>query len=251
MRHLHVFGGPHLTYGGERREIPDGSKRLLVFVAIQRRPVDRRHLAGMLWPECGDARAAGNLRSALWRLRCAELDVLDTGKRAISVDPGVVVDVHEVFGWAMRLGSDTARPEDLRVPDTWVDALDLLPGWYDDWILAERERMRQVVLHALEALSLRLVAAGRLSEAVDAALLAVSAEPLRESAQCRLVEAHLAEGNLVEARRSYELYQNILGRELGVVPSERIGRLVRAIPAQRRPGEFVGTVSAPTSLPGR
>ena len=60
------------------------------------------------------------------------------------------------------------------------DALDLLPGWYDDWVVFERERLRQRLLHALEMLSLRLVRQGRFGEAVEAALL-VHAEPLRES----------------------------------------------------------------------
>jgi DNA-binding SARP family transcriptional activator len=247
MRLLHVFGGPHLTYEGARREIPEGSKRLVVFAALQRRRVERRYAAGMLWPECSDARAAGNLRSALWRLRGADIDVLDVDKWSIEVRDDVLVDSREVVDWASRLADGTAEAADLRVPSVWVEALNLLPGWYDDWILTERERMRQTVMHALEALSVRLVAAQRCPEAVDAALLAVCAEPLRESAQRRLIEAHLAEGNLVEARRSYDLYRGLLSRELGVEPTQAIARLVATIPSQRTPGQHS---AAPAALLG-
>jgi DNA-binding SARP family transcriptional activator len=80
-----------------------------------------------------------------------------------------------------------------------MDSLELLPGWYDDWVLLERERTRQRLLHALEALSREHRAAGRCAEAVEAALVAVNAEPLRESAHRELLESHLAEGNWVEA----------------------------------------------------
>jgi hypothetical protein len=56
---------------------------------------------------------------------------------------------------------------------------DLLPGWYDDCVLLERERVRQLHMHALEALAEKLAAAGRYGEAVPAAYAAVVAEPLR------------------------------------------------------------------------
>jgi DNA-binding SARP family transcriptional activator len=121
--------------------------------------------------------------------------------------------------WATRLieGHDTER--DLTISPWVADALDLLPGFYDDWALMERERVRQRILHALEALSEKLAAAGRFADAIEAAMLATSAEPLRESAQRALIKAHAAEGNMTEARRSYRAYHDLLHRELGVAPS--------------------------------
>src|SRR5689334_21330076 len=75
-----LFGGPYVMRGCERLEVPDGSKRLLVFIALNAGKVDRRYTAGALWPLGSDERAAGNLRSALWRLKCAGIDVLETDK---------------------------------------------------------------------------------------------------------------------------------------------------------------------------
>jgi DNA-binding SARP family transcriptional activator len=124
--------------------------------------------------------------------------------------------------WATRLIEGSAFARDLTVPPSVADALDLLPGWYDDWALAERERIRQRLLHALEALSGRFTSLGRFADAVDAALLAVSAEPLRESAQRTLIEAHVGEGNLTEARRSFLAYRALVRRELGVDPSNEL-----------------------------
>jgi DNA-binding SARP family transcriptional activator len=104
----------------------------------------------------------------------------------------------------------------------------LLPGWSEDWIILEREHIRQRLLHALEALSRHLVEAGRYAEAVDAAVWAVGAGPLRESGIRVLIEAHLAEGNLVEARQVYEVYASTLRRELGIEPGRQLAGLVRA-----------------------
>src|SRR5690349_1193595 len=56
---LHLFGGPYVTFGGGRRDVPEGSKRLLVYVALQRGRVERRSAAGALWPVGDDVRASG------------------------------------------------------------------------------------------------------------------------------------------------------------------------------------------------
>jgi len=217
---VHLFAGPYVTLGDERWEVPEGSKQLLAFVALRRRRVERRQAAGTLWP-CGDEeRAAGNLRSALWRLRRAGINVLITDKWSLALSCDVLVDLHLIEQWATRLIDGQAAGDDLTVTPSVVDALDLLPGFYDDWVLMERERIRQRILHALEVLSETLAAEGRFADAIEAAMLATGAEPLRESAQRALIKAHIAEGNLTEARRSYRAYHNLLYRELGVAPSD-------------------------------
>src|SRR5262249_54078586 len=101
---------------------------------------------------------------------------------------------------------------------------ELLPGWYDDWVLIERERHRQLSLHALEALCDHLIAAGR-----QAALTGVAREALRESAHRGLVRVHLAEGNVWEAITGYRRYEEIAARELGVEPSPMMRSLLSRI----------------------
>lgn len=146
----------------------------------------------------------------------------------------VLVDLHLVGAWAARLIRGAASGSDLGIIPWGVDAIDLLPGWYDDWALVERERIRQRLLHALEALSRQLVRVRRCAEAVEAAMMAVSAEPLRESAQRALIEAHMAEGNWVEARRSFEAYRDVLDRELGTEPDPELAAMVRRPVYQRQ-----------------
>jgi DNA-binding SARP family transcriptional activator len=228
---LHLFGGPYVSFDGDRREVPEGSKRLLAFVAMHRGRIERRCAAGTLWPVGGDIRASGNLRSALWRLRGLGVELITADKWSLRLCDDVLVDLHVTSDWANRLIQNTAEAADLMILPWWADALDLLPGWYDDWALMERERIRQRMLHALEALSRGLTRTARCAEAVEAAMMAVSAEPLRESAQRVLIEAHLAEGNWVEGRRSYEAYRDLVRRELGVDPP---ADLIADIPVPHR-----------------
>ena len=237
---VHLFDGPFVTIEGKRFDVPEGSKRLLAFVALRQRHVERRYASGTLWPLGDDHRAAGNLRSALWRLRGAGIDILSADKWSLSLMGHVEVDAQLMLDWAERIINGAAGPCDLAVVPQHVDALDLLPGLYEDWAIMERERIRQRMLHALETLSRRLVNVGRYADAVEAALTAISADTLRESAHCALIEAHAAEGNWGEARRSYESYRDLVRRELGVDPSRDLTAFV-----DRRAAVFVRSM-APT-----
>jgi DNA-binding SARP family transcriptional activator len=84
----------------------------------------------------------------------------------------------------------------------------------------------------------------RCAEAVEAAMMAVSAEPLRESAQRTLIEAHLAEGNWVEGRRTFEAYRAILDRELGTQPAPELAAMVHRPSNGARPLKAVTSGAA-------
>jgi DNA-binding SARP family transcriptional activator len=99
---------------------------------------------------------------------------------------------------------------------------ELLPGWYDDWVMVEAEDWRQLRLHALETLAGRLVDEERFGDAAASALAAVRAEPLRETARGALIRVHLAEGNQSEAIREYDRYRDLLLTELGLEPTDKL-----------------------------
>jgi len=227
---VNLFRGPFVSVGGTRYEVPAGSKRLLTFVALRRGRVERPHAAGALWPDGGDGRAAGNLRSALWRLRGAGIDVLVADKWSLALRDDVVVDVHVLNEWADRVIGGRPAADDLALSWLAPEHVDLLPGWYDDWAIIERERLRQRVLHAIEALSRTLVAVGRYADAVEAAEAATMASPLRESACRVLVEAHLAAGDRDGAERALTAFRTISLRVIGREPSPRLTGLLCSVP---------------------
>lgn len=223
---VNLLSGPFVVIYGHRYEIPEGSKRLVAFVSMYGGRLERRYVAGSLWPCVDDNRAAGNLRSALWRLRGAGVDIISADKWSVSLLDDVDVDLDESGRWAERVIRNAARDEDFEGIADRAGALDVLPGCYDDWVIAERERIRQRTMRALEALSRSLTALGRFGEAVEAAMTAVSAEPLRESGQRAIIEAHLGEGNITEAYRVFLAYRQLLNRELGIEPSPSLLDLV-------------------------
>jgi DNA-binding SARP family transcriptional activator len=224
---LHLFGGPFVRFGARRAEIPEGSQRLLVFVALRRGAVDRRHAAGILWPDGTDTRAAGNLRSALWRLNNAGISLIRADKYRLVLRDDVFVDLRIINDWAGRLIDGSASGPDLGVIPWNIQEFELLPGWYDDWALLERERVTQRMLHGMEMQIRRLIQHGRCAEAVEVALVATGADPLRESAQQSLIEAYLAEGNWAEAHRRFESYRLLVRDELGIQPGVRLSALVQ------------------------
>ena len=105
-----LFGVPYVSVDGERLDVPEGSKRLLAFVCLGGRRIERRRAAGVLWPDGDDVRAAGNLRSALWRLKGCGIDVVDSDKVLLWLREDAVVDVEVMQGWATRLIAGQPEP---------------------------------------------------------------------------------------------------------------------------------------------
>jgi DNA-binding SARP family transcriptional activator len=222
---LSLLDGFELSIDRSPVDLALGPQRVLAFLALQERPVLRAYVGGCLWAGKSDERAAANLRAALWRLSEPGPPLVGSSAAHLSLSPEVSVDVRDAIEGARRL----LNPQGSVVDGDFEEFLlsgDILPDWYEDWVLIERERLRQLRLHALEALCGRLIAAGRLAEAIDVALAAVAAEPLRESAHRLLIRAHLAEGNRAEAVRQFDTYREILWTGLGVAPSGQLTALM-------------------------
>ena len=78
----------------------------------------------------------------------------------------------------------------------------------------------------------RLTAAHRLDEAAAAALAAVRAEPLRESARAALIRVHIADGQQSTALEKFVRYRVLLHAGLGIEPTSRLTQLVRGLTSQ-------------------
>ncbi len=218
-----------LTSRGQPIDLPHSAQRLVALVALLGRPVARAYAAGTLWLDMAEDRAHANLRSALWRLRRPGYEVIRTSGDRLVLDARASVDVHDLSDWARSLEAPDAELDEARI-DQLVHAADLLPDWYDDWLVLERERFQQLRLHALESCCAKLSAAGRHGRAIEVGLAAVATESLRESAHRALIGVYLAEGNLGAAVRQYDTYRTLLADELGLEPSPLMHDLVSTLP---------------------
>ena len=222
---LHVGGSPV-------DDMSAGSQRLLVFLALNHRAIARIVLAGTMWPDVSDERAGISLRSALARLDATTREAVDYGGTgALGLAERVTVDLRQAEALAHRLlDPETAQLEpDLNSASIALLSQELLPDWYDDWILAEAEDWRHLRMSALEALTEHLLDAGRLGEAVFAARAVMRIDPLRESPHAMLIRVHLADGNQSEALGVFERYRTILRAALELEPTAHLSELVTSI----------------------
>ncbi|HEY7876288.1 MAG TPA: BTAD domain-containing putative transcriptional regulator [Actinomycetota bacterium] len=217
-----------LSCDGTTVGLPVGIQRLVAFLALHDHPMLRVYVAGALWLDAPEERAAASLRSSLWRLNQPGFKVVGGSNGRIELAREVTVDLRDSTALAQALLSGSDGCDD---PAGITRALsgDVLPDWYDEWAVMERERFRQLRLHALEALGERLLAEGKVGQAIEAAQAAAVAEPLRESAHRLLVRIHLVEGNPGEAIRQYRLCERLFREQLGVTPSGRMRALVEPL----------------------
>ena len=226
---LSLLSSFELTSAGDPVSLPVPAQRLLAFVALRDRPVLRTYVAEKLWLNSTEKRACGSLRSALWRLRRLGFVLIDVTSGRLRLEPRVVVDVRLcLVGRAACSTRRMGQVASCAGVGNLGDAIfgELLPDWYDDWLLVERERLRELRVRALERVCERLTALRSFGPAIEAGLAAVHAEPLRESAHRCLIGVYLAEGNQAEALRAYRAYRNVLDGELALEPSARMDELI-------------------------
>ena len=229
---ISVLGTFSLTVGGREVEgLPAGSQRLLVFLALHDRAVSRSAMAGTMWPDASNFNAGISLRSALSRLEGTPRDAVVPTSDSLGLADHVTVDLRAAQALAQRLLVPDTSPQGADLSPAAVGMLseELLPDWYDDWVINEAEDWRELRVNALEAQARFLTAAGRLSEATGPARAAIRVAPLRESANASLIRVHLAEGNQSEALRVFHRYEKLLQFELGLEPTPLLSDLIANI----------------------
>jgi DNA-binding SARP family transcriptional activator len=228
---LALLGGFECLHRGSSVSLPLGSQRLLALLALQKDGVHRTVAGERLWPDSTPARAAANLRSALWRgKRLGDTAMICCAGPRLCLAATVGVDLRHILDQHSHL---MHRRPCVSISDylVLVRALtrQLLPEWSEDWLVFERERWHQFRLHALENLAAALQAEERYLDAVQTALAAIALEPIRETAHRIVISVHLAEGNTASALKHYQHYRGLLQRELGVLPSAQMDQLVHPL----------------------
>jgi len=195
-------------------------RRLLALLALKG-PTGRTSARDALWPMAGPVPGDHRLRNAVWHLGPERSGVFPDGlvevaAGGLALRPQIAVDVTAMTQAAAAVQRGEA---DL---DARIFGADLLPTWEDEWLILERERVRQVRLHALETLSQTLLDDGRHAAALDCAITALHADPLRESAHRAVIRVHLAEGNTGTALQAFEQCRRTLHTELGLPPTRAL-----------------------------
>ena len=235
---VHLFGGLHLERYGASVGLPAtrSARLLLAYLLIHAdRWHERAFLAGLLWPDAPEADARRRLRQALWRLRRVFPDLhSDRYRVSVALDEGMWVDVI-AFQEAIRRGEE-ADTHLARI-HAWQDAVAsyggmLLPGFYEDWVLLERERLHQSFLRALDELIQHYMREGRYEVALRLARRLVDEEPLNEEAHRNVMRLCALVGQRESALHQYDELCHILADELGATPDAETEKLMQLIRTQ-------------------
>src|SRR5262249_31429833 len=182
----------------------------------------RETLIELLWPEIDSEAGRHNLRSLLHLLhRQIEAaggeagNLVTVGRSAVQLHPAVATDMAEVergVGAAARVANPEERAQRLAAAVSLYQG-ELLPGSYEPWVLAERQRLAELHLEALHQLARALEESGDLARALETAQLAVSADPLREEAHYELMRLYAAAGRPSATVKQYHELERILQEE--------------------------------------
>ncbi len=208
---------------------------LLAYLVLHPGSHPREVLAELYWGDTPEEQAKGSLRAALADLRAVlgpEALFSDRVAVQFSPPPGFRVDVLEFRAQATRSLGDAAADPALFDPSLYGG--ELLAGHYDDWVLAERERLRQLYLDALLHRVGRLRDLVRYSEAIAAAQQVLAADLAEERAHQHLMVLYAITGNRSAALRQLEVCRRSLKEALDVEPSAETLALLDSIswPAQ-------------------
>lgn len=219
---------------------------LLAYLAFYReRAHPRDELVELLWPQSEPEAGRRRLRVALTSLR-HQLEpaapggrgwgaVLVANRRSVQLNPAACTTDVAAFEAAWREASRAGMAGE-RVPRlaaaVGLYRGELLPGYFDDWILPHRQWLAEAYQQALGQLVRLLQEAGDRGAALLYARRAVAADPLREEAREELIRLLAGTGAPTAALKEYAALERLLEREWGATPAPEIRALVHGLRGQ-------------------
>ena len=215
------------------------AQSLFAYLILQAGTAHRREkLAGLLWPDSLEETARDNLRHALWRMRKA----LESASsiRFLHAD-----DVAISFKQSSDYWLDAAELEKLdekASADELIEVLsnyqgELLPGFYDEWVVLEREHLASIFEHHMARLMSLLQNENRWLDILDWGERWIKLGQKPEPAYRALMSAHAAKGDMSKVAATYERCVKTL-RELGIEPSDQTRALYERLKAGKEKGEM-------------
>jgi DNA-binding SARP family transcriptional activator len=201
----------------------------------------RERLAGLLWPDTPEDSARHNLRHELWRLRKA-IETGSPGDREdgllLSDELSIGFNVHASYWLDVavleRARASAASAEDLMTALALYRG-ELLPGFYDEWVVLERERVAAIFEQEMARLLECLVQEERWEELAEWGERWIALGGTPEPAYRGLMIAYSEMGDRSKVASSYQRCVESLHKELGVLPTEATRLLFEQLKAGKGP----------------
>jgi WD40 repeat protein/DNA-binding SARP family transcriptional activator len=225
MLQIHLLGQFNVRAAGKRLDLPSrAGQSLLAYLLLNAgTPQRRERLAGLLWPDTSDENARHNLRTELWRIRKALGSRDDTDHEYLLTEDLTITFNPEAQYWLdvnqlQRCTSADGSVDDLIGQLTLYQG-ELLPGFYDDWIVLERERLQAVFERDMKCLLEQLCAEQRWTTVLEWSERWIALGQTPEPAYRALMTAYAALGDRTKAIATFERCRTALAHDLGVEPS--------------------------------
>ena len=233
---INLFGSLRISHDSWAKELtlPRGVMGLLVYLLLRRHRLHPREvLADVFWGENSPEKARGSLNTALWRLRnILEPDGVPAGTYLISTPSGEVGFNQKSEYWLDIALFEEKVNRILTVPVQTIDesgvqelksildlyTADLLEGFYEDWVLRERERLRTLNIKGLMYVLQYDKYNHQYQKALSHGQRILDFDPLREEIHREMMQLYMASGHRTQAIRQYSICQKILADELGIPP---------------------------------
>lgn len=263
---VRLFGILSLSRGGAALPLPArlDARLLLAYLLVNRQRIHSRStLLGHIWPELPEARARRALSQALWQVRSALPGAVQADRDSLQIDPAAPlwIDVAEfesrIEPDRQAVAGNPKTKEDLEQAIQLYQG-DLLEGFYVDWVLEERRRLREKCYHALEGLVQLEKGAGHYQNALDLALILATADPLRETAHREVMRLYYFLKRPQAAQQQFAICRNILQGELGIEPEAETVALAHeialqsghsAVPGEETHSPYLPATQRPLELP--
>ena len=163
-------------------------------------------------------------------------NLLLAGRETVQINPDYLIWVDVLEFEAQATQGLASHPPDPTAINLDLYQGDLLPDLYDDWVITERERYRQLYLDLLLHLAQHWRSQGEYGRVIDLASRVLAQDPANEAAHQHLMFAHFVTHDRNAALRQYEACVRSLRDELGVDPSPETQALYRRIKSTPPPG---------------
>ena len=241
---IELFGSFQIRYQNVPLDGFDAPRlqSLLAFLLLHRdAPQPRKHLAFLLWQDSSEKQAHNNLRNLVYLLRKALPEVdrflfADTQTLQWRADAPFTADVDEFMKLTADNETPTTNGETVRRLASAVNLYqgDLLPACYDEWLLPERERLRELYVDALAQLVALSEETREYQTAIGYARRLLQADPLSEDAYRKLMSLYAEIGDRANIVRVYQTCTAVLQRELDTEPSATTRELFERLRRQEK-----------------
>jgi len=217
-----LLGNPEFWLDGKNLFLPSTRKSVSLFSYLLLHPDiihSREKLAALFWGEVTDQKARHSLRTALSSLRSKiKVELFITDRETVQVNPDIPIWVD---ARQFTIDSRSVSEGNAEVLKEAINLYrgDLLTGFYDDWILRERDHYRQLYLDLLLQMTQLMRSQSQYECAIGYAERVLQVDPASERAHQHLIFCHLANGDRGAAVRQYEECRSVLQEELAVEPS--------------------------------